>query len=83
MVSSRPAPSLHLVLYRLLHICTSNVNLAVLGPAILILEKGRRMARELLCVDAGRSIQTHHTVPVFAAHPGAAAGKELDRGGRA
>ncbi len=51
--------------------------------AILILEKGRRMARELLCADAGRSIQTHHPVPVFAAHPGAAAGKELDRGGRA
>ena len=26
------------------------------------------MARDLLCADAGRSIQTHHPVPAFAAH---------------
>ncbi len=28
------------------------------------------MARKLLCADAGRNIQTHHLVPVFATHPG-------------
>ena len=40
------------------------------SAAILIMEKGRRMARDLLCADAGRSIQTYHSVPVFAWYRG-------------